>query len=74
MLLCTIFTCVRIYKYKKSLKAADAIEIAEDLRGKNKVITVERTYRRGTPLAYTNDAYVLTNSFRQNYKIPSSKA
>lgn len=55
------------------MKAADAIETSKEQRNK-KTITVERTYRRGSPLAYTNDAYVLTNSFRQNYKIPSSKA
>lgn len=60
VLLSTILSCVKVYKHKHFEQTHSAT--AADNKD------TENTYRR-TPFSYSNEAYTMSNSFRQNYKL-----
>ncbi|RZC42491.1 tetraspanin-11 [Asbolus verrucosus] len=66
VLLSTILTCTRIYKHNQEAK-----ENAKNSRTEPKTVAAaEHSFRRRSPTnAYSNETYVMTNSFRQNYKL-----
>ncbi|GLV31995.1 Tetraspanin 68C [Carabus blaptoides fortunei] len=60
VLLSTILACAKVYKHRHLEQARKQT----DAEPKNE----ENTYRR-TPFSYSNEAYTMSNSFRQNYKL-----
>lgn len=67
VLLSTLFLCIKICKYRRSIK--DREDESLDKQRCSRASTLENTYQRASPFAYSNDSYVMTNSFRQNYKL-----
>lgn len=67
VLLSTLFLCIKICKYRRSIK--DREDETLNKQRCSRASTLENTYQRASPFAYSNDSYVMTNSFRQNYKL-----
>ncbi|XP_022900199.1 tetraspanin-18B [Onthophagus taurus] len=65
VLLCTILACTKIYKSKHAKHQNETKEESNTLKSLNRCKDDDSLKNS---LAYTNDVYTLSSSFRQNYK------
>lgn len=62
VLLSTILSCIKVYKHKNFDNVVPSAKIVTSIK------ETENTYKRA-PFSYSNEAYTMSNSFRQNYKL-----